>query len=69
MDIETLGLGAGSYPEPPERDTKTIKGKLYLIYKFEMEVPKDWEYEKITDDIYANTSEYMQDLDDIDYDI
>lgn len=24
MEIETMGLGAGSYPEPPEEKTKTI---------------------------------------------
>ena len=69
MDIETLGLGAGSYPEPPEEKTKIIKGKLYLIYKFEMEVPEKWEIDDIADDIYKNTDEYMQVLDDIDYDI
>lgn len=69
MDIETLGLGAGSYPDAPKEDTKTVTGKLYVIYKFSKEVPKNWEYEDIVDDIYANTDEYKQDECDIDYDI
>ena len=32
MEIETLGLGAGSYPEPPEPKEKlyTIKVKMYV---------------------------------------
>ena len=34
-----------------------------------MEVPEKWELDDIADDIYKNTDEYMQDLDDIDYDI
>ena len=25
MDIETIGLGAGSYPEPPETEYKTYQ--------------------------------------------
>lgn len=57
------------YPEAPEKETKTIKGKIFLTYKFEMEVPKEWETADIANDIYSNTSEYMQDLDDVDYDI
>jgi len=57
------------YPEAPEKETKTIKGKIFLTYKFEMEVPKEWETADIVDDMWANVNEYQQDLDDIDYDI
>ncbi len=53
------------YPEPPEKETKIIKGKVYLVYKFEMEVPCDWDENDIREDIYENLSEYQQDLDEI----
>ena len=53
------------YPEPPEKETKTIKGKIYVAYKFEMEVPCDWDENDIREDIYENLSEYQQDLDEI----
>lgn len=56
------------YPEPPEEKTKIIKGKIYLAYKFEMEVPDDWDLSDIKNDMYENISEYQQDLDEI-YDI
>lgn len=53
------------YPTPPEPKTKIINGKIYLVYKFEMEVPEDWELYEIKEDIYNNLSDYMQDLDEI----
>lgn len=53
------------YPEPPEEKTKIIKGKMYLAYKFEMEVPDDWDLSDIKNDMYENISEYQQDLDEI----
>ena len=53
------------YPEPPEEKTKIIKGKIYLAYKFEMEVPYNWDECDIKNDMYDNISEYQQDLDEI----
>lgn len=53
------------YPEPPEQKTKIINGKIYLVYKFEMEVPEEWDLCDIKEDIYNNLSEYEQDLDEI----
>lgn len=53
------------YPEPPERRTKTIKGRMYLVYKFEMEVPYDWDESDIRNDMYDNIIDYQQDLDEI----
>lgn len=53
------------YPEPPEERTKTIKGKIYVAYKFEMEVPYDWNECDIKNDMYENISDYQQDLDEI----
>ena len=61
-------LNVYDYPDPPEEKTKTIKGKMYLVYKFEMEVPEDWDESDIKNDMYNNSSEYEQDLDEI-YDI
>ena len=61
-------LNVYDYPDPPEEKTKTIKGKMYLVYKFEMEVPEDWDECDIKNDMYNNISEYQQDLDEI-YDI
>ena len=63
--MDTRGLGAGSYPDAPEDKTKTIKGKIYVVYKFEMEVPEDWDISDIKNDMYDNISEYEQDLDEI----
>ena len=53
------------YPEPQEERTKTIKGKMYLVYKFEMEVPEDWDESDIKNDMYDNINDYQQDLDEI----
>ena len=53
------------YPEPPEERTKTIKGKMYLVYKFEMEVPEDWDESDIKNDMYDNINDYQQDLAEI----
>ena len=61
-------LNVYDYPDPPEERTKTIKGKMYLVYKFEMEVPEDWDESDIKNDMYENIDEYEQDLDEI-YDI
>lgn len=53
------------YPDPPEEKTKTIKGKMYLVYKFEMEIPEDWDLADIKEDMYNNIDDYQQDLDEI----
>lgn len=53
------------YPDPPEPKTKTISGKMYVVYKFEMEVPEDWDLADIKEDMYDNIREYEQDLDEI----
>ena len=34
-------LNVYDYPEPKEDKVKTIKGKVYFIYKFETEVPSN----------------------------
>ena len=62
--IET-SLMVDDYPTLPEEKTKTIKGKMYLVYKFEMEVPEEWDESDILNDMYENINEYQQDLDEI----
>ena len=49
-------LNVYDYPEPHEEKTKTKKGKMYLVYKFEMEVPEDWDESDIKNDMYNNSS-------------
>ena len=38
MNIETKGLGAGSYPEPVGLKERKIKFKMYLICELEDEI-------------------------------
>ena len=59
MDIETQGLGAGSYPTPPEQRTRTIEIKIAVDYVTEIEVPEDWDSDKIKEDIKENLREYI----------
>ena len=61
MDIETMGLGAGSYPEPPEEKTKTIDIKLNVEYIIrDIEVPEKWDLERIREDVREYMSDYIQ---------
>lgn len=59
MNIETKGLGAGSYPEPSERRTKDVELTLKLEYTIRTEVPKKWNKEDIQEDVRKNTDEYI----------
>lgn len=52
------------YPEP-KKTTKTIKGEITITYKFETEVPKDWDETRIYQDVMENTDEYIQSMDEI----
>lgn len=71
MDIETRGLGAGSYPEPPEEKTKNVKVTLTVTVKHIIEVPENWDEEAIKEDIKENMDEYLTDsmLEDWEVDI
>lgn len=61
MNIETIGLGAGSYPEPPEEKTKTINVIIKVEYKIkDLEIPEKWDLERIEEDIRGNLNEYIQ---------
>lgn len=60
MNIETQGLGAGSYPEPPEPKTKTIDVELTIRYIIkDLEVPAKWDKKRIVEDVNENMSDYI----------
>lgn len=63
MDIET-SLMVDDYPTPQE-NSKTIKGSIILTYTFEMEVPENWDEDRIKQDIKEDLNEYLQELDEI----
>ena len=69
MEIETIGLGAGSYPEPPEEKTKTIEVTINVEYKVEVEIPEKWGRERIYEDIKENISDYINNAVIEDYEI
>ena len=58
-----MGWGVHDYPSPPEKEYQTVKGTIYISYNFEVEVPKNWNKEDITNDIHSNIVEYLQDAD------
>lgn len=60
--IDTIEIGAGSYPEPSEVEEKTIK--LICSTESFIDVPKDWNYDRIMD--YINSLSYSELLSDID---
>lgn len=61
MEIETKGLGAGSYPEPPEKEEKEkhIKGTVTVTYDIDTYVPIEYEDEEIIDYIKSDPDEYI----------
>ena len=61
MDIETKGLGAGSYPEPEEIPMKDVTIKLYITCEIEDEFPKNMENDEIISYIKENLNEYCLD--------
>lgn len=69
MEIETMGLGAGSYLEPPEEKTKTIEVTINVEYKTEVEVPEKWDSERIYEDIRENVNDYINNAVIEDYEI
>lgn len=53
MDIETRGLGAGSYPEPKDIETRTVE--VTCVFKTEVEVPEKF-------DTYFEIKEYIENV-------
>ena len=62
-------LGINDYPESYEPEIKKVKGMLYLTYKFEVEVPVEWDKERIEEDMKEYIEEYQQDLIETEMDI
>lgn len=58
MNMETIGLGAGSYPMAPESDETNIE--IHLTIKTSDSFPETWEKQEIEDYIKANIQEYIQ---------
>lgn len=58
MDIETKGLGAGSYPEPKEKKEKTMRAKVYISFDIEESIPENWEIEDMEEYIKEHYNEF-----------
>ena len=63
-------LMVNNYPEPKEEKTKEISGTITITYTFDnVEVPEEWSYGDIIEDIKENTSEYKENFEDIDIEL
>ena len=70
MDIETQGLGAGSYPTPPEEKTKTLDITVRVEYTIkDLEVPEEWDWEQIREYVSDNMSECLEEAKIEEYEI
>lgn len=68
--METIGLGAGSYPEPPEEKVKTVDITLKIEYTIrDLEVPEKWDKERIYEDVRENMDDYIRNAIIEDYEI
>lgn len=67
--IETKGLGAGSYPEPPYKDFTKHNIKITLECECEVDFPMDWTREDIKQVVEQNLTDYINRPKDIDYEI
>jgi hypothetical protein len=71
MEIETKGLGAGSYPEPPETKEKHIKANVTISFVLEYDVPEDWDRDLIVQDIKENLNDfewYDETIEEVEFD-
>jgi hypothetical protein len=72
MNIETQGLGAGSYPEPPEQKEKDVNAKVYLTLELNYSVPENWNREEIIEDIKENLNNfdwYDQEIEEVEINV
>ena len=67
--METVELGAGLNPTPPENKEKTVEGTIVVEYPFSLSVLENLSREEITDEIKANLSELTENgkLVDVDF--
>ena len=54
-------------PEPTD-DTTSVGGTVTITYKFTKDIPKNWNYEQLLDDIGANLSDYQDEVVDFEVD-
>ena len=54
-------------PEPTD-DTTSVEGTVTITYKFTRDIPKNWNYEQLFDDIKDNLSEYQDEVVDFEVD-
>ena len=55
--METRGLGAGSYPEPPEEKETNLQ--IYITITTSDLFPKEWDEKEIESYVKANINEYV----------
>ena len=58
--METIDLGAGSYPEPVEQKMKDKNIKIWITIETEDEFPNEWNDEEIKYYIQENINEYVR---------
>jgi hypothetical protein len=58
--METIELGAGSYPEPLEQKMKDKNIKILITIETEDEFPNEWDDEEIKYYIQENINEYVR---------
>lgn len=54
-------------PEPTD-DTTSVEGTVTITYKFTRDIPKNWNYEQLLDDIEDNLSDYQDEVVDFEVD-
>lgn len=52
-------LGAGSYPSPIEEEEQLVTGEVTITYKIYDYVPKNWDRNRIEEEIKENLNEYV----------
>ena len=67
--METVELGAGLNPTPPEPKEKTVEGTMVVEYSFSLSVLENLSREEIIDEIKVNLSELTENgkLVDVDF--
>lgn len=67
--IDTIHIGAGSYPTPLEKDETTFE--LTITIKTSDIFPETWDKEEIKDYIRDNVREYLnyEDIENVDIEI
>lgn len=58
-------FGAGSYPEPEERDVIEVMGTITVTFNFNAVFDNDMTEEEIAEYIRDNPRDYMDEIDDV----